>query len=77
MLDDYIKVYEDRLTNYRSVFEKRFGEISEKIGTYFPDRLSVKEQGAFDLGFAQQKQAFYKKNEETSTDLEDDKNGGK
>ena len=71
LLDDYIKVYEDRLTNYKSVYEKKFGEISEKIGTYFPERLSVKEQGAFDLGFAQQKQSFYKKNEETSNEIEE------
>lgn len=70
LLDDYIKVYEDRLTNYRGVFEKRFGEISEKIGTYFPERLSVKEQGAFDLGFAQQKQAFYKKKENGANEQE-------
>jgi CRISPR-associated protein Cas8c/Csd1 subtype I-C len=65
ILNDYIKVYEDRLTDYKSVYEKQFGEISEKIGIYFPDKLSVKEQGAFDLGFAQQKQAFYKKQVDT------------
>lgn len=70
ILNDYIKVYEDRLIDYKSVFEKNFGDISEKIGIYFPERLSVKEQGAFDLGFAQQKQAFYKKNNKVDTELE-------
>ena len=70
LLNDYIKVYEDRLIDYKSVFEKNFGDISEKIGIYFPERLSVKEQGAFDLGFAQQKQAFYKKNNKVDTELE-------
>lgn len=70
ILNDYIKVYEDRLTDYRSVFEKNFGEISEQIGTYFPERLSVKEQGAFDLGFAQQKQAFYKKSNQANIEMD-------
>lgn len=70
ILNDYIKVYEDRLTDFRSVYEKNFGEISEKIGTYFPERLSIKEQGAFDLGFAQQKQAFYKKSNKVNTETD-------
>lgn len=76
MLNDYIKVYEDRLTDYKSVFEKDFGEISEKIGTYFPERLSVIEQGAFDLGFAQQKQAFYKKNSQVTAESEKEETEG-
>lgn len=72
LLNDYIRVYEDRLTDFRSVYEKNFGEISEKIGTYFPERLSIKEQGAFDLGFAQQKQSFYKKSNKVNTEMEED-----
>ena len=74
ILNDYIKVYEDRLSKVNPKanirYDRLFGEISENIGTYFPERLSVAEQGAFDLGFAQQKQAFYKKNA-TNEDTEE------
>lgn len=39
--------------------ERTFAEISEKIGTAFPERFTILEQGAFDLGYAQQRQAFF------------------
>ena len=42
----------------RKSFIQLFGEIGEKIGSGFPEKFSVSDQGAFDLGFAQQKQEF-------------------
>jgi hypothetical protein len=42
----------------RKSFIQLFGEVGEKIGSGFPEKFSVSDQGAFDLGFAQQKQEF-------------------
>ena len=44
--------------------EKALGELMEKQQTSFPKRLSLIDQGSFLLGYYQQKQARYKKNDE-------------
>ena len=44
--------------------ERTFAEIAEKIGESFPERFTILEQGAFDLGYAQQRQAFFTRVEE-------------
>ena len=48
----------------RVFFERLFAEIAGNIGTRFPVKFSKAEQGSFDLGFAQQHQAFYDKKSE-------------
>ena len=44
-------------------FEKRVGELLTKIGDTIPMRLSIPEQGAFQLGYYHQKQKRYEKKE--------------
>ena len=44
--------------------ERTFAEIAEKIGESFPERFTILEQGAFDLGYAQQRQVFFTRVEE-------------
>ncbi|MFA6847931.1 MAG: type I-C CRISPR-associated protein Cas8c/Csd1 [Lachnospiraceae bacterium] len=44
----------------RIMFERLFDDLAQKIGTSFPAKFSIAEQGAFDLGYAQQKQDFFK-----------------
>ena len=44
-------------------FEKQIGDLSGKIGQAYPDRLSLPQQGSFQLGYYQQKQARYAKEE--------------
>ena len=43
--------------------EKQLGELAGIIGTAYPDRLSLPQQGSFQLGYYQQKQAHYTKEE--------------
>lgn len=45
-------------------YEQIEGEILEKFETHFPTTLDLVEQGTFYIGYYQQKQSFYKKNEE-------------
>ena len=54
-----------RDTPGRGVYlEKALGELMEMQQTSFPKRLSLIDQGSFLLGYYQQKQARYKKNDE-------------
>lgn len=46
-------------------FEKQLTELTGKLGEEFPDRMSLPEQGAFQLGYYHQTQARYQKKEET------------
>ena len=43
-------------------YEKQLGQIMEKL-TEFPRRLSLEEQGKFDLGYYHQMQKRYEKRE--------------
>lgn len=45
-------------------FEKQIGDLMEIIGEGFPKRLSLPQQGSFQLGYYQQTQARYEKKEE-------------
>lgn len=57
----------------RIKMECLFAEIAGKIGTSFPERFTIFEQGAFDLGYAQQRQAFFmSKNDFENKNSEDD-----
>lgn len=51
-------------TGLRISYERQLGELSAKIGDRFPDRMSLPQQGAFQLGYYQQTQARYTKKEE-------------
>lgn len=48
---------------YRKSFEDTFGEIADKMPQGFPDRFTVTEEAAFHMGYAQQRQEFYRKKE--------------
>ena len=48
--------------------EKLIGQIMEEI-TDFPPNLSMPDQGRFAIGYYHQRQDFFKKNPQTSTDL--------
>ena len=53
-MDDGSKVY----------FNRQIGELSEVIGEEYPRRLSLPEQGSFQLGYYCQTQKRYQKKEE-------------
>ena len=44
--------------------EKRLGEMAVRIGEGYPVRLSLPEQGSFQLGYYFEKQARYQKKEQ-------------
>ena len=46
-------------------YEKQIAELSELIGTAYPTRLALPQQGAFQLGYYHQTAARYQKKEET------------
>lgn len=45
-------------------YSKQMGELIGKLGECFPDRLTLPQQGAFQLGYYHQTQARYQKKEE-------------
>jgi len=45
-------------------YDKQLTELTAKLGETFPDRLSLPQQGAFQLGYYHQTQARYTKKEE-------------
>ena len=45
-------------------YSKQLTELAGKLGETFPDRLSLPQQGAFQLGYYHQTQARYTKKEE-------------
>jgi len=45
-------------------YGKQLADLTAKLGETFPDRLSLPQQGAFQLGYYQQTQARYQKKEE-------------
>ena len=51
-----------KLNTGKAVFwSKQLGELTEKLGEFFPDHLSLQEQGAFILGYYHQTQKRYEK----------------
>ncbi len=48
----------------RVMYEKQLGELSDVVGTRYPARLSLPQQGAFQLGYYHQTQVRYQKKEE-------------
>ncbi len=46
-------------------YSKQLTELTDKLGETFPDRLSLPQQGAFQLGYYHQTQDRYTKKEET------------
>ena len=45
-------------------YSKQLTELTDKLGEAFPDRLSLPQQGAFQLGYYHQTQSRYTKKEE-------------
>jgi len=50
-------------SNAEVFFSKEIGEIIDKLGDSFPNTLGLKEQGKFIIGYYQQRQSFFKKQE--------------
>lgn len=48
----------------RIYYDKQIAALLEKIGSHYPARMSLPEQGAFQLGYYHQKQERFKKKEE-------------
>ena len=46
-------------------YEKQLGDISSLLGSAFPARMSLPQQGSFQLGYYHQTQARYQKKEDT------------
>lgn len=46
-------------------YEKQLGEISSLLGPTFPTRMSLPQQGSFQLGYYHQTQDRYQKKEDT------------
>ncbi len=44
-------------------YRKQLTELTDKLGETFPDRLSLPQQGSFQLGYYHQTQARYQKKE--------------
>ena len=72
MINDLKEHYLSKMpSGSRIMMERTFAEIAGEIGTAFPDKFDLAEQGAFDLGYAQQRQAFFTRsenNQEQDTD---------
>ncbi len=49
----------------RIFYEKQLTELTGKLEEKFPDRMSLPQKGAFQLGYYHQTQARYTKKEET------------
>lgn len=55
---------------YPTFYNKLIGEIMEKLEGEFPETLLLVEQGKFIVGYYQQYQAFFEKNETLNEELE-------
>lgn len=51
-------------SGYRIFYDRQIGQIKDVLGETYPLRLSLPEQGSFNLGYYHQKQARYTKREE-------------
>ena len=54
----------------RIALDKSIGELSDKLGETFPRQLMLAEQGAFQLGYYQQRQEYFKKKTDTTEQKE-------
>lgn len=50
----------------RVYYDKQLAELLAKLGESYPDRMSLPQQGAFQLGYYHRTQARYQKKEETN-----------
>ena len=65
MINDMKEHYLSKLSaGSRISMEQLFAEIAGHIGFTFPERFTILEQGAFDLGYAQQRQSFFERAED-------------
>ena len=56
-------------------YEKQIQELTGKLGTEFPNRLNLKQQGTFQLGYYHQtEKRFEKRNNMEEIEKEDAKN---
>ena len=55
----------------RIALDKSIGELSNKLGETFPKQLMLAEQGAFQLGYYQQRQEYFKKKTDTTEQKEE------
>lgn len=58
-------------------YEKKIGELMDRLGSAYPDRLSIPEQGAFQLGYYHERQDLFKPhatNEDETTNQEETTN---
>ena len=51
-------------SGYRIFYDRQIGQVKDILGETYPLRLSLPEQGSFNLGYYHQKQARYTKKEE-------------
>ena len=58
-------------TGKRIALDKSIGELSDKLGETFPKQLMLAEQGAFQLGYYQQRQEYFKKKTDTTEQKEE------
>ena len=54
-------------------YNKLIGEIIDSLNGGFPKLLSLKEQGEFIVGYYQQYQSFFEKNEKNASKEEEEK----
>lgn len=55
----------------RIALDKSIGELSDKLGETFPKQLMLAEQGAFQLGYYQQRQEYFKKKTDATEQKEE------
>lgn len=59
--------------SYPAFYNKLIGEIIDSLNGGFPKLLSLKEQGEFIVGYYQQYQSFFEKNEKNASKEEEEK----
>ena len=59
--------------SYPVFYNKLIGEIIDSLNGGFPKLLSLKEQGEFIVGYYQQYQSFFEKNEKNASKEEEEK----
>lgn len=61
----HLKKLKGSNTGLSVFYEKQLGEITSLLGPIFPARMSLPQQGSFQLGYYHQTQARYQKKEDT------------
>lgn len=73
-----IKLAQYHLNKVKSpgYYNRLLGEIMDKLNGEFPETLMLQDQGRFIIGYYQQYQSFFEKNEKiTNSEMEENKNG--